>query len=92
MRTLVIYDITDDRVRCEVAETCKNFGLSRIQKSAFLGWLPSGRRKELVEVLGRVLGESEGNIQVYVICDADLALREVIGREFFEEEGGDIVV
>lgn len=92
MRTLVIYDITDDRVRFSVAEVCKDFGLSRIQRSAFLGWLPSGRRKELVEKLRRTLGESAGNIQVFVVCDADIALRVIIGKEYFEEEGVDIVI
>ncbi len=92
MKTLVIYDIADDRVRYLVADVCKNFGLSRIQKSAFLGLLPSGRRKDLIELLAKKLGDSEGNIQIFVICDADLALREVIGREYVVEEGGDVII
>ncbi|GBC71638.1 CRISPR-associated endoribonuclease Cas2 [Candidatus Calditenuaceae archaeon HR02] len=86
----MIYDISSDNIRNEVSETCKNFGLSRIQKSAFMGILPPGRRKELAARLRKVLGESEGNIQIFVICDADLALREVIGREYVE--GGEEVV
>ena len=79
MMTLVIYDISDDKVRSRVSATCKRFGLSRIQRSAFLGEIPSSRRRELVEVLRRSL-KGEGNIQVFVICKPDFALRVVIGE------------
>jgi len=77
--TLVIYDISDDRVRSKVSAVCKRFGLSRIQKSAFLGEIPSSRRRELVEVLRRIL-RGDGNIQIFVICKPDFALRVVIGE------------
>lgn len=40
------------------------------------------QRKELIAVLRRVLGDTDGNIQVFVLCRADLALREVIGKPF----------
>ena len=33
----VIYDISNDRTRSRVASKCKNYGLDRIQKSAFIG-------------------------------------------------------
>jgi len=85
MITLVIYDISDDRTRLRVANLCKRFGLSRIQRSAFLGDIPSSRRKELVKRLRRFKGE--GNIQVFVMCKPDFSLREVIGDEKeFENE------
>jgi len=44
MRYVVIYDITDDNLCALVAETLKDYGLQRIQYSAFLGNL---RRDEL---------------------------------------------
>lgn len=86
MKTLVVYDITDDGVRLKVSEACKNFGLSRIQRSTFIGSLPGYRRRELSATLKKILGDAEGNIQIFPICNADLALREVIGKEFKEEE------
>ncbi|MCD6444952.1 CRISPR-associated endonuclease Cas2 [Candidatus Bathyarchaeota archaeon] len=94
MHTLVIYDIPDDGVRVRVSDLCKRFGLARIQKSAFLGDLSSSVRKELVAALRRVLGERDGNIQVFVICRADLSLRTVIGKPFHEytSEAGDLFV
>uniref|UniRef100_A0A7C3VM99 CRISPR-associated endoribonuclease Cas2 n=1 Tax=Archaeoglobus fulgidus TaxID=2234 RepID=A0A7C3VM99_ARCFL len=79
MMTLVIYDISDDHIRLRIANLCKRFGLSRIQRSAFLGSIPSSRRKELIKKLRRFKGK--GNIQVFVICKPDFLLREVIGDE-----------
>ncbi len=82
MQTLVIYDISDDSVRLNVSNVCKRFGLARIQRSAFMGPLSSSSRKELIAALKRVLGEADGNVQVFVMCRADLAIREVFGKPF----------
>lgn len=92
LKTLVIYDISEDDVRLRVSEVCKNFGLCRIQKSAFLGDLTSSRRKELVAALRRALGKARGNIQVFVICRADFSLRVVIGEPTVAEEEGEGIV
>ncbi|MEM0172092.1 MAG: CRISPR-associated endonuclease Cas2 [Thermoproteota archaeon] len=92
MKTLVIYDITDDNIRNAVSEVCKNFGLSRIQKSAFLGDLTSSSRKELKAKLQRTLGEAEGNIQIFVLCNACIALRETIGKYVVPPEMGTVIV
>ena len=82
MHTLVIYDISDDDIRSKVSDICKRFGLSRIQRSAFLGNISSGARKELVAALRRVLGNADGNIQIFVICNADFSLRITIGKPY----------
>lgn len=92
MQTLVVYDISDDEIRLKVSEACKKFGLSRVQRSTFLGYLTSMRRKELEAALRRILGDSEGNIQVFVICRADLALREIIGKPFEEYAKEELLV
>ncbi len=46
MYTLVIYDITDDETRIKAAEACREVGLVRIQKSAFLGSYRFSEKKE----------------------------------------------
>ena len=78
MITLVIYDIPDDRVRNRLAEVCKDYGLQRIQYSAFQGDLNHNRRQELIRRLRRTLGRNAGNIQVWPVCDRDAALRAEI--------------
>ncbi|MEM0011366.1 MAG: CRISPR-associated endonuclease Cas2 [Candidatus Bathyarchaeia archaeon] len=92
MQTLVVYDISDDEIRLRVSEACKRFGLARIQRSTFLGYLSSMRRKELAAALRRILGDADGNIQIFVICKADLALREVIGKPFEEYAKEELLV
>jgi CRISPR-associated protein Cas2 len=88
MYTLVIYDITDDTLRLRIAEACKESGLVRIQKSAFLGRIDSQKRKSLKLRLRELLGNNPGNIQIFLICEADLRFREIIGEPTgYEEEG-----
>ncbi|MCX8190021.1 MAG: CRISPR-associated endonuclease Cas2 [Candidatus Diapherotrites archaeon] len=43
----VIYDISDNNLRLKVSEECKNFGLKRIQKSAFCGFLSKNKAEML---------------------------------------------
>ncbi|MFH8038857.1 MAG: CRISPR-associated endonuclease Cas2 [Candidatus Aenigmatarchaeota archaeon] len=92
MQTLVVYDISNDDIRLKISDTCKRFGLTRIQRSTFLGYLTSMRRKELITALRRILGDADGNIQVFVICKADLALREVLGKPFEEYVKEELIV
>lgn len=74
--TLVIYDIVEDKVRTRIAETCKDYGLGRIQWSAFFGLTDRNRREEMMLKFRKVLGDTEGNIQMYVICDKDMRLKK----------------
>ncbi len=75
MQTLVIYDIADDRTRTRMAEVCKDYGLQRIQWSAFMGDLNHNRREELSHRLRSLLGGEDGCVQVFPVCDKDLKLR-----------------
>jgi len=87
MHVLVIYDITPDDIRLKVANICKDFGLVRIQKSAFLGMLSGERRKEMRAKLERVMRGVKGNIQIFQIPEPFAEIREIIGEvEEIEEE------
>ncbi len=79
MHTLVIYDISNDQIRSMVARACKEAGLARIQKSAFLGVIDTQRRKHLKKRVIRILGRNRGNIQFFLICENDIRFREIIG-------------
>ncbi|GFP20125.1 CRISPR-associated protein Cas2, partial [Candidatus Hakubella thermalkaliphila] len=70
MQTLVIYDIPDDKKRLQISERCKDWGLTRIQYSAFIGDLNHNRRDELFQKLRRTLGREEGNIR-YLLMKAE---------------------
>ena len=80
MITLFVYDITSDRVRTKVSQICLDYGLKRIQYSAFLGDLTPNRQEELWLKCRRKLGQGEGNLQLFVLTPQDLARsRKYIG-------------
>ncbi len=80
MPCLVLYDIPDDGLRTKVADICMDFGLDRIQYSAFSGPLNKTLRKELWTRLKRQVGKKVANVQLITINAEDWAAREVIER------------
>lgn len=76
---ILIYDIPDDRIRHKVSERCKDYGLVRIQYSAFAGYIDRNRREELMLRIKKTLGKKEGNIRLQPVCSRDLKLvKEVV--------------
>nr|MBC7245038.1 CRISPR-associated endonuclease Cas2 [Chloroflexota bacterium] len=77
MRCVVVYDIPDDRVRTRVADVCLDYGLERIQFSAFQGSLEPFYQEELLLKAKKKVGNKEANIQVFPICERDWEKRLV---------------
>jgi CRISPR-associated protein Cas2 len=81
MKTIVIYDIPDDRTRDRVADICLDYGLDRIQYSAFYGELRRTHQEELMMRVRKRLGKHAGDVRLLSICDKDWAARlEIIRR------------
>ena len=69
---MLIYDIEDDAIRTRTSEICLNYGLERIQFSAFFGKLNRNRRQELaLRIELEVEGES-ARVRIYPIGEDDL--------------------
>lgn len=84
MQVLVIYDVENDRVRGKVANACKDYGLQRVQYSAFKGELSNNRIEELFFRLKKILGVDVGNIQMYPMCEKDLKQAKEIENVSFK--------
>jgi len=69
---VLIYDIENDQIRSRTSEVCLNYGLERIQYSAFFGKLNRNRRQELSLRLQRELGNQSGRIRIIPVCEQDL--------------------
>jgi CRISPR-associated protein Cas2 len=69
---VLIYDIEDDKLRTRAADICLDYGLERIQFSAFFGKLNRNRRQELSLRLKRELGDKSGRIRIIPVCEQDL--------------------
>lgn len=76
--TVVIYDITSDRIRLKIAEVCKDYGLDHVQYSVFSGRLDATRRNEMFSRLGDTLGRHEGKLIMLQMCEKDAAAKREI--------------
>jgi len=81
MQVIVVYDIPDDAVRTRVADVCLDYGLKRIQFSAFLGSLERTHQEELLIKAKKRVGGKPGNVQVFPLCDKCWAKRLVFIQE-----------
>src|SRR5437667_3590233 len=68
---VLIYDIEDDRLRARIADGCLDYGLERIQFSAFFGKLNRNRRQELALRVQNELGGENGRVRIIPVCEQD---------------------
>jgi len=81
---VVVYDISDDKLRKQVEKTCERYGLSHIQRSAFVGFLRETVRRELYVALKNIIEtteyEGEVSIRIYRLTTRDYAQKFTIGK------------
>jgi CRISPR-associated protein Cas2 len=87
MRCLLVYDIPHDGTRSKIADFCLDYGLDRIQYSAFLGNLGRTHQEELMLRIRERLGRREGKVQLFPLCDKDWQQRLEIVQE--GDDGGE---
>jgi CRISPR-associated protein Cas2 len=80
MRYLLIYDIPHDGVRTKVADACLDYGLERVQYSAFLGELNKTHQRELWLLIERRVGKHAASIQLYPLDEKSWLARRVMAR------------
>lgn len=81
MKIIVVYDIANNKIRTKVADICEDYGLDRVQYSAFAGDLARVHQEEMMEKIGHRLGKLPGKIYLYPICEKDWQHRIEIQRE-----------
>ena len=84
MLVWVIYDISDNRIRSLVAKLCKNYGLFRVQKSAFLGDLNRNESDSLALECEAAIDESD-SVYVFPMCEDCFEKIRLIGAGFDRE-------
>jgi CRISPR-associated protein Cas2 len=67
MHVLLIYDIVSDPKRTKVADVCQDYGLDRIQYSAFTGMLSRTYQEELMMKIQAIVGDTPARVQLYPI-------------------------
>ena len=79
----VIYDISDNGIRNKVSSKCKNYGLVRVQKSAFLGELTTNRSEMLSIEINDIVGKNDA-VFILPSCESCFTSRIITGN--FDED------
>jgi len=78
IQIMVMYDISVDRTRNKVADTCKDYGLDRWQYSVFAGRLSKRQLRALTKEL-RHLIENDASILIVQLASDDWEKRIALG-------------
>jgi CRISPR-associated protein Cas2 len=81
MQCVLVYDISDDGKRGKIADVCLDYGMDRIQYSAFVGDLAPTHQDELMLKVQSVLGKLPGKVQLVPICEKDWNARRTIEQK-----------
>lgn len=68
MQCVIVYDIPDDRLRAKVADICLDYGLERIQYSAFAGSIAPSHVDELLAKIKKRAGKKTADVQIFQLC------------------------
>jgi CRISPR-associated protein Cas2 len=80
MQTLVIYDISSNAMRERLARRLFDYGLQRVQLSAFCGELNSHDREVLLKELPSFIGGERDRIYVVPLCDRCVRLWKAVAE------------
>lgn len=85
MLVWVIYDISADKKRNKVAKYCKEYGLYRVQKSAFLGDLNQNQFDEIMLKCKDTVDENTDAVYLFPMCESDFKKVKIVGVPFDKE-------
>ncbi len=81
MKTLVIYDISDDDKRTKLLSYLRDYGLQHIQYSGVIGEVNPNDRFVLSRVVEKYLSEERDSIYILPLCDKCLKLTQIISKD-----------
>ncbi len=80
MQCLVIYDIPHDGTRQKVADACLDYGLQRVQYSAFVGPLSRSHQRALFGEIKRRVRRQAANVQLFPLDEKSWEGRRVLAQ------------
>ena len=78
----IIYDITENKTRNKIAKACKDKGLYRVQKSAFLGTLNKNQIDELKIMCEDIIDHEVDSVYIFPMCEDDFKKVKLLGQAF----------
>lgn len=78
----IIYDIAENKTRSRIAKACKNKGLYRVQKSAFLGTINKNQLDELTIMIEEIIDPDIDSVYIFPMCEDDFKKVKLLGQAF----------
>lgn len=78
----IIYDIAENKIRTKIAKACKDKGLYRVQKSAFLGTLNKNQIDELKIICDDNIDPENDSVYIFPMCEDDFKKVKLLGQAF----------
>jgi CRISPR-associated protein Cas2 len=83
LRYVIVYDISDDGKRLKVAKVLEQWGLARIQRSAFTGSLQASRVRDLARRLELIIDVDSDVVHIIPVQPQDWARVIVLGKPYW---------
>ncbi len=77
-----LYDITDNKTRNKVIKMAKGYGLTRVQKSIFLGNITKNNIDEIVLQSENLINQETDSLYILPMCKSDYEEVSLIGHGF----------
>ena len=87
----VFYDIPDDNLRRKVSEALKDYGLQRLQKSVFCGYLTYNKAHELSLILDDLIGDEEADVRIIFVPNSFVD-KVIIIREMYSIDAREVII
>jgi CRISPR-associated protein Cas2 len=81
MKTLVIYDIHEDKKREKLRAHLLNYGLNRVQYSGLFGELNTHDRLVLTKEVGQYISSEDDSIYIVPLCDRCTKLCNIVSQK-----------
>lgn len=76
----IIYDIGQNKIRSRIAAKCKNYGLSRVQKSSFLGDITKNKMDMLAIEIRDMIKDSGDCVYIFPSCKPCFDNKIIVGK------------
>jgi len=89
MRLLVVYDISDNKAREELAKKLRKLGLNRIQRSCFLGVGSQEKVKHILRISEKLIDLNNDVVHVILLDEYSFRSVRYVGTPYNLRNVGD---
>ncbi|MEB3780370.1 MAG: CRISPR-associated endonuclease Cas2 [Desulfurococcales archaeon] len=85
LRVVVVYDVSDNSDRLRLSRRLQAMGLSRIQRSAFVGVAQRARVRDIARMASRIINPESDVVHLFTVPEAEWRRVVVLGRPWRQE-------